>query len=290
MKLNRQKKTSTSSIQYSIVVPTYKEKENLQPLIEQVFAALAQYKIDKQTEMVVVDDNSQDGSAELVQKLSDLYPVRIIVRTTERGLSSAVLCGFKASQGQILLCMDADLQHPPSSVPLLLQALDPNSRKAESNKKDKEDFPEMVIGTRYPSNPTPDFSSVDKDWPLYRRIVSEGARLMARPLTSLSDPMTGFFALQRQAWERGRVKVNPIGFKIAMELFVKCGIQRHVEVPIRFGVRVNGESKLSAKVMVGYLRHLAELYVYRMGWFLLILVVLVLVVGMWAVLRLSPLL
>lgn len=130
---------------------------------------------------------------------------------------------------------------------------------------------QFAIGTRYAGG-----NAIDKDWPLYRRIISSTARLMARPLTPLSDPMTGFFAIQRDAFTKHMAQVNPIGFKICLELYVKCGIKSHVEVPIVFGVRTAGESKLTGKVIINYINHLLELYMHSMPWFLVLLVLLAL--------------
>ena len=128
--------------------------------------------------------------------------------SSQRGLSSAVLRGFAEAQGQILLCMDADLQHPPTAVPKMYKELTSFSSSSSA--------PEFVIGTRYGS----DTFAVDKEWAIHRVIMSKGARALARPLTPLSDPMTGFFAITRAAYERGLPKVNPIGFKIAMVRFI----------------------------------------------------------------------
>jgi dolichol-phosphate mannosyltransferase len=165
------------------------------------------------------------------------------VRTTERGLSSAVLRGFKESKGDILMCMDGDLQHPPESVADLIKTLEKGN--------------EFVIGTRYGGGNL----SVDKDWPMYRRVISQGARTLARLLTPLSDPMTGFFGITRPAYERAQKNgINPIGFKIALEMYVKAGIKKHAEVPINFGVRLHGYSKLTGAVIINYLKHLRELY------------------------------
>jgi dolichol-phosphate mannosyltransferase len=205
----------------SVVVPTYKEKLNLRPLITRTFAALDKTRLKGKTELLVVDDNSRDGSQEEVEALArEGFPCRIIVRTAERGLSSAVIRGFEEAQGsEALLCMDADLQHPPEKVPeLLLAVLDGKH--------------EFVIGTRYAGAEL----SVDKacspacflvcllltlqDWPLHRRVISWGARLLARPLSPLSDPMTGFFALTRRTWTRGRKSVSPVGFKVMLRSFI----------------------------------------------------------------------
>eukprot|EP00462_Mataza_sp_D1_P018138 CAMPEP_0175140124 /NCGR_PEP_ID=MMETSP0087-20121206/11287_1 /TAXON_ID=136419 /ORGANISM="Unknown Unknown, Strain D1" /LENGTH=135 /DNA_ID=CAMNT_0016423217 /DNA_START=44 /DNA_END=448 /DNA_ORIENTATION=+ len=130
----------------SVVVPAYKEVGNLRPLCERIFAACKQAGIDKTTEVVVVDDNSCDGSVEVVNELKkEGYNVRIIVRTKERGLSSAVLRGFDDAKGDVMLCMDADLQHPPEKVPELIEAL--------------KEGAEFVIGTRYAPG-----VAIDKDW------------------------------------------------------------------------------------------------------------------------------
>lgn len=206
------KRANSSPPDFSIIIPAYKEVGNLKPLIERISKTLNPQKF----EIIVVDDNSKDGSQELVTELSSKYPARIIVRTTERGLSSAVLRGFEEAKGDLLICMDADLQHPPEKLKEMFEALSDS---------------EFVIGTRYAGQ-----DSVDKDWPLYRRVISSGARMLAMPLTPLSDPMTGFFGIKRSVLERGK-NISPIGFKICMELFVKCTVKKHAEVPIYFGVR-----------------------------------------------------
>lgn len=253
----------SSAVAASVIVPTYKEGANVEPLTKRLFAALpASGPINKKNvELIFVDDNSRDGSEQTVNKLAqEGYPVRIIVRTTERGLSSAVIRGFNEGQGEYLMCMDADLQHPPESVPTLLNAL---------AAKDTE----FVLGSRYCGE-----GGVDKDWPLYRRVISEGARMLSRPLTPLSDPMSGFFGIRRDVYKRGK-DINPIGFKIALELYVKCGCTRLAEIPFLFGVRTAGESKLSGKVIVKYVEQLVSLYQYSFPapFYLLILLVLAII-------------
>ena len=176
------------------------------------------------------------------------------MRTTERGLSSAVLRGFNEAKGQYVICMDADLQHPPESVPLLFDSL-----------KDDHAF---VIGTRYAPG-----VGIDKDWPLYRRVISSTARWMARPLTIASDPMSGFFGLQKKYLDEAndkKVDINQQGFKIALELLTKLPLpednkKKLDEIPFSFGVRTEGESKLSGKVIIQYIEQLKELYVYKFG-------------------------
>ncbi|ODV59424.1 dolichyl-phosphate beta-D-mannosyltransferase [Ascoidea rubescens DSM 1968] len=248
----------SKDIKFSVIVPSYHEKLNIEPLTTRLFQALGP-EFSKQTELIYVDDNSQDGSVEEVQKLSEKgYNVRIIVRTKERGLSSAVLHGFKNSDGQYLLCMDADLQHPPEVVPKMLDSL--------------VEHP-FALGTRYAKG-----VEMDKNWPIYRRIISSGARLLALPLTSASDPMSGFFGVQRKyLYEVDPNAINNIndkGFKIALELLAKLPLPKKDaigDVPFSFGVRTEGESKLSGKVMFQYLGQLRDLYCYKFGGFHLVM-------------------
>mmetsp|Transcript_48069 Transcript_48069/g.113450 ORF Transcript_48069/g.113450 Transcript_48069/m.113450 type:complete len:270 (+) Transcript_48069:259-1068(+) len=244
----------------TIVVPAYKEQPNVRPLTERLFKALAEHGMDKTTELLYVDDNSKDGTVEKVEELAkEGYNVRIIVRTEERGLSSAVMKGFDEGKGTALVCMDGDLQHPPEKAPLLLKELHAGA--------------EFVLGTRYGEG-----FAVDKDWPFYRVVISKGARLLARPLTPLSDPMSGFFGISRPALKRGRSSVSPVGFKIGLELYVKCGCTTNAEVQIFFAKREHGESKLTGKVMLYYLLHLAELYRYQFPLLIPVLVVLLAVI------------
>ncbi|KPI88223.1 Dolichyl-phosphate beta-D-mannosyltransferase precursor conserved [Leptomonas seymouri] len=236
-------------MQYSIVVPAYKESGNLEPLARRVFAAIKDQGFPLESvEMLIVDDNSRDGSVEVVRKLQEEgFSVRIDVRTTERGLSSAVIHGLRQTSGTYKIVMDADLQHPPESVPALFKAL-------------SRDGVQFVCGTRYGAG-----IEIDKNWPAHRRLISCGARILARPLTSLSDPMSGFFGIRDDVFKRHAGEVNPIGYKIALELFVKCHVQRFEEVGFNFATRTFGESKLTGKVIVNYLQHLHALYVYKLG-------------------------
>ncbi|MCA8984466.1 MAG: glycosyltransferase [Planctomycetaceae bacterium] len=231
----------------SVIVPTYKEAENLPVLVPQVSRVLARSGMS--AEILIVDDNSPDATVAVCDKLRQEYPVRLLVRTTDRGLSSAVIHGLRHARGSVLLVMDADLSHPPEKVPELVAAV-------------LEQQGEFVIGSRYVSGGT-----TDDDWSLFRWINSQVATWLSRGLTAARDPMAGFFALSRQTFERAE-QLNPIGYKIGLELIVKCGCQRVAEVPIHFKDRLHGESKLSLKEQLNYLRHLGRLYRYRLGqWF-----------------------
>ena len=196
----------------------------------------------------MVNDYSGDGTTEICRDLAQQYPVRLETRKSERGLSSAVLHGLRRARGDVLIVMDADLSHPPEKVPELVEALD-----------DAEvDF---VIGSRYVRG-----GGMDEDWGLARWLNSKVATLMARPFTRAADPMAGFFALRRTSFRRAdeTSELNPIGYKIGLELMVKCGCQRVHEVPIQFSNRLHGKSKLSLREQLNYVRHLGRLAEYKL--------------------------
>ncbi|KAJ6454668.1 nucleotide-diphospho-sugar transferase [Mycena sanguinolenta] len=252
----RVRSEDSNAILNSVIVPTYKEVSNIPLLVEQVFAAVSE---PERTEIVIVDDDSQDGTEEAVEALkAGAYPnVVLVVRTgltkAEKGLSSAVLRGFAEARGSNFVVMDADLQHPPSFVPQLFAALSPSTP--------------FALGTRYAAG-----GAVDKDWPLLRRIISAGARSLARPLTKATDPMSGFFGITRDLYASSS-PVNPVGFKIALELLLKTGVKStpdpsipHLtEVPYAFAKRTRGSSKLSSKTIIKYVLHLGALYRWRIG-------------------------
>lgn len=228
----------------SIIVPTFREAKNIPILVEQVFAALA--RAGRVGEMVIVDDNSNDGSREAVAALAGRYDVRIVVRENERGLSSAVVRGFDEAKHDLMLCMDADLSHPPESVPEVILPIE----------RGEADF---CIGSRYVAG-----GKTKEDWGLLRKINSVGATMLARPLTRAKDPMAGFFCISREVYERAsKAGLNPIGYKIGLEIMIKGGCARVAEVPIVFADRIHGESKLTVRQQLLYLKHLWTLYCYR---------------------------
>ncbi len=227
----------------SIIVPTYKEAENLPELIQDIaetmqFAGIAY-------EVIIVDDNSRDGTDQAVPPLAEQgHPVTLITRIEERGLSSAVLRGFAEARGDHLVCMDADLSHPPSAIPRLLEALnEPNV--------------EFVIGSRYVPG-----GSTEEGWGPLRWLNSKIATALARPFTSVKDPMAGFFALPREVFARAD-ELSPIGYKIGLELIVKCRCGGIREVPIHFANRRHGKSKLTLREQLNYLKHLKRLWDYK---------------------------
>jgi dolichol-phosphate mannosyltransferase len=226
----------------TIVVPTYREVESLPHLIDRVAKVRAEQNLE--IELIVMDDDSRDGSLELVQARGEPW-VQIVVRTTDRGLSPAVLEGLRRAKGTILVCMDADLSHPPEVLPAMVAKL--------------EEGADFVVGSRYASGGT-----TSDDWGVMRWLNSRVATLLARPLTSVRDPMSGFFAMRRSTFLAG-TEFNPIGYKIGLELLVKCGCERVVEVPIHFEDRRFGQSKLTLVQQMLYLQHLRRLYIFKYG-------------------------
>ena len=228
----------------SVIVPTYCEAENLPELVSRIHAAARAAGID--AEILVVDDNSPDQTRAVCAELSATFPLRLIVRTSDRGLASAVIAGMNEAAGRVLLCLDADLSHPPEKIPELYRAL--------AAAGDHADF---VMGSRYVAD-----GGTDEDWGWFRWLNSRVATWLARPLTRVSDPMAGFFALRRSDFEQAE-ELDPIGFKIALELIVKCRCRHVAEVPIQFHDRKHGESKLNLREQFNYLRHLRRLYAHR---------------------------
>ena len=224
----------------TIVVPTYKERENLPHLLLRIESLRRRYDLD--LEVLLMDDDSQDGSVEWVAQEAPDY-CRIIVRTENRGLSPAVIDGLRAAQHPVVVVMDADLSHPPERIPAMILSL--------------ESGQQFVIGSRYVSG-----GSTDDDWGFFRWLNSQVATLLARPFTEVKDPMSGFFAMRRADFERAR-HLDPVGYKVGLELIVKCDIDNVGEIPIHFADRVYGQSKLTLKEQLNYLRHLRRLYIHR---------------------------
>jgi dolichol-phosphate mannosyltransferase len=227
----------------SIVVPTYREADNLTLLTEAVDDALSGTGYDY--ELLFIDDDSQDGSEEICAALSGRFPLQIVVRKGERGLATAVIHGISMASGDIVVVMDADLSHPASAIPAMIARLE----------NGESDF---VLGSRYVEG-----GSIHDDWSVFRQLNSIIPSLLAKPLCPLRDPMSGFFAIRR-AEMPPTSRLSPVGYKIALEIFVKGSFARPSEVPIHFSDRQHGESKLSLKEQLNFIRHLGRLYAYRL--------------------------
>lgn len=226
----------------SVIVPTYQEVDNIPLLVDRIAQVRDEHNLD--LELLIMDDDSRDGTEEVVDGLGKPW-VRLVVRKENRGLSPAVVDGMRLARNDVLVCMDADLSHPPEAIPDLLEAL-------------TQDY-DFAIGSRYVEE-----GSTDESWSFFRRLNSRVATLLALPFTRVKDPLSGFFALRREAFQAAR-QLDPIGYKIGLELIVKTGSEFIKEVPIHFSERKLGESKLTFAEQVRYLQHLKRLFIYSFG-------------------------
>ena len=214
----------------SVIVPTYNEAGSLPPLVDRLTKAMAGHT----WELVVVDDGSPDGTADVARRLSATQPVWVVSRAGKAGLASAVIAGFKESRGDILVVMDADLSHPPEIVPALVKAID--------------DGADLAVGSRYVKG------GATMDWPLRRRVVSRVACLIGNVLVPVRDATSGFFAVRRSAIDG--VHLNAIGFKIGFEVIARARAKTVVEVPYTFRDRELGASKFGRREVMQYLQQL----------------------------------
>lgn len=243
MSENAAKPTNNQPLKLTVVVPTRNEQDNVGPLTKRIERALAPTGYHPY-EILFVDD-SDDETPEAVARLAAQgKPVRIIHREgtdREGGLATAVVSGFTEARGELIASLDADLQHPPEKLVELL------------NKLNDAD---VAVGSRY----IPGGSPGGLAGPV-RRAGSIGTKLLARLLFSRArlstDPMSGFFALRKEAIEG--VELRPIGFKILLEVLVRGNVRRVADVPYAFEERTAGQSKADLKQIRLYLRHLLRL-------------------------------
>ncbi len=225
----------------SIIVTTYNERGNIEVLVPQIFQSCK--GLNANVEVVIVDDNSPDGTGKLAERLGKKYNVKTIHRTGKQGLASAAILGFSHAKGSIIGVMDADLSHPPHILPKLIRPL-------TENKAD------IAVGSRYIKG-----GGVEV-WPLHRRLMSRIATAMARPLTPVKDPLSGLFLMRRSCIEG--LSLSSQGYKIGLEILVKGRYSGICEVPYLFRNRFVGKSKISASEYYYYIKNLACLYWHRL--------------------------
>jgi len=231
-------------VKVSVVIPTYNERENLPLLIDRLFKALSSFDF----EIIVVDDNSPDGTWMVAESLMLKYGgrIRVLRRCGKLGLASAIIDGFKLSQGDIVAVMDADLQHPPEAITSLIKPIEAGDA-------------DLVVASRYVRD------GGIEGWSFWRVLVSRIATLISHiilPETrGIKDPMSGFFILRRNIING--LSFNPKGYKILLEVLVKARLLRVVEVPYVFRARRFGSSKLNFNEYVNFLVHVFRLSNYR---------------------------
>jgi dolichol-phosphate mannosyltransferase len=230
----------------ALVIPTLNEAENIGGLLQHVRSVLDPVGIPY--EILVVDDDSGDGTGDVVSAIAKLDPrVRLLVRKGQRGLSGAILHGWQNTDAAILGVMDADLQHPPELLPQLVAGIRAGH--------------DLVIGSRY--TPGGDLGK----WNPMRKFLSAAAVWVTWPLQKrklrAKDPMSGFFLVRRSCIDR--VHFQQSGFKLLLEVLVCGRIGSVEEVPFAFGSRYRGASKAGFKVGWDYARLLVRLYAGRFG-------------------------
>jgi dolichol-phosphate mannosyltransferase len=243
-------------IQLSLVLPTYQEKQNIQPMLAQLSTELDKTLLGAY-ELIVVDDDSPDLTWSVALELVDQYPqLRVIRRTDERGLATAVVRGWQAARGQVLGVIDADLQHPPAVLSQLWQAIEQGADLATASRN--------VEGGGV------------SDWSLLRRFLSRGAQILGlvilpEAVGRLSDPMSGYFLVRRAAI--ADKVLSPLGYKILVEVVGRGDIGKIGEVGYEFQERQSGDSKVTGKQYIEYILHLFRLRwskSRRLGLFLLV--------------------
>lgn len=222
----------------SVIVPTFNERNNIRPLIERIDNSIK----DLKHEIIIVDDNSQDGTGQVVRELSKNYPVRLIVRKNEKGLATAVMEGFKNAKGDVYAVIDADLQHPPEKLAELIYEA--------CNGTD------IAIGSRYAGG-----KESFGHFRIHRKIMSKGANIMAKVLVpkvaNVKDIQSGFFAMKKDVIQG--VELKPTGYKILLEILAIGNYKTVKEIQYDFGQREYGKSKLGAIIIFDYLHHLITL-------------------------------
>jgi dolichol-phosphate mannosyltransferase len=226
----------------SVIVPTFNEALNIEQLLT-LLTQLLDEAFGDRYEIIVVDDDSPDRTWELAERLTEQSPrLRVMRRETERGLSSAVVRGWQAARGEVLCVIDADLQHPPDVILALYRVIERGA--------------DLAVASRHLQG------GGVSDWSVTRRIISRTAQLIGLVILPavvgrVSDPLSGYFMLRRSAIEG--VELNPLGYKILIEVIARGRFPWIGEVPYVFSERVRGGSKANVRVYLDYLRHLLRL-------------------------------
>lgn len=229
-------------IRLSLIVPTFNESSNIAALLRQL-AAILDPVLGSAYEIIVVDDDSPDRTWELAEALvPQMRNLRVLRRTEERGLSTAIVRGWQLARGDVLAVIDGDLQHPPE---VLLRLWDKMEQGAD-----------LAVASRHLQG------GGVSEWALWRRVLSRGAQglgLLVLPgvVGSVSDPMSGYLMVRREVVQG--IELSPVGYKILVELLSRCAPRAVAEVPYVFRERLAGQSKLSPAIYGNYLRHLLRL-------------------------------
>ena len=234
--------STPQSIMFSLVIPTYNESKNLEKLVE-VLSQLLDKHWEGNYELIIVDDDSPDQTWQVGLDLMPKYPhLQVMRRQSEKGLSTAVIRGWQAAQGEILGVIDGDLQHPPET---LINMLEEMTKGAD-----------LAVASRHVEG------GGVSDWGFMRRFLSRGAQMLGllilpNVIGRVSDPMSGYFMVRRNAI--ANCLMNPSGYKILIEVLGRGSIESVAEVGYVFQERQEGESKVTWRQYVDYVVHLLRL-------------------------------
>src|SRR5208283_4886214 len=212
----------------SILIPTYNERANILPLVSAIEAS-----VKAEHEIIIIDDNSPDGTAEAVMKAKERFTsIRLVKRVGKFGLTGAVRAGLLESRGDRIIVMDADLSHPPESLPRMSDMLDDA---------------DIVVGSRLMEG-----GGVE-NWPIHRKLISDSARILALIFVNprCSDPLSGFFAARRKVMLATRFRTK--GYKLLLNIIADNRDARISEIPYKFKDRVAGKTKLDSMEMLNFI-------------------------------------
>ncbi len=235
---------STRSRSLSVIIPTYNESQNISRMLDIISSCLPP---ESNAEIIVVDDNSPDGTWKIAEEYARRSrdrggcEIKIINRRDEKGLSSAILRGIRASIGESVVVMDSDFSHPPETITKMIEEL-------------KKSDCDIVVASRYVEG-----GSIT-GWPFKRKLISRGATKIAQRSLGIKikDPMSGFFAFRRHIIRN--IKFDAIGYKILLEILVKARGAKVREIPYNFIDRASGKSKLDKSVIFDYVKSVWKLY------------------------------
>jgi len=234
--------SAESSVYFSLIVPTFNEGNNVERLVR-ILTGLLDQATAGSYELIIVDDDSPDGTWKVAQDLMPQYPrLRVMRRQTERGLSTAVIRGWQAARGEILGVIDGDLQHPPETLLKMLEAMRQGA--------------DLTVASRHVEG------GGVSNWSATRRFLSRGAQMLGlvilpNVIGRVSDPMSGYFMVRRSAI--ANCYLDPLGYKILIEVLGRGNIDQVAEVGYVFQERQEGESKVTWKQYVEYIMHLLKL-------------------------------
>ncbi|MDJ0687925.1 MAG: glycosyltransferase [Xenococcaceae cyanobacterium MO_188.B32] len=229
-------------LKFSLIIPSYNEGGNIQEIVK-ILSGLLDSQIPGEYELIVVDDDSPDRTWKIAQELTPQYPqLKVMRRQKEKGLSTAVIRGWQVARGEVLGVIDADLQHPPEVLLKLWQEIEKGA--------------DLAVGSRHVEG------GGVSEWSIIRRFLSRGAQMLGliilpEVIGRLSDPMSGYFMVRRDAII-GK-SLSPVGYKILIEVTGRGNIRWIGEVGYVFRERQTGESKVTWKQYIEYIQHLLRL-------------------------------